>query len=169
MNIIDPINSTRLLWRCWTSPRFGRDDFLGSKHVEASNRIGYGVALVSPWMALSQQKGCHGYSWHLPTRLHLVTRLCVCSHAVQIKTYPEKTLHVHNVIKHINVFKKNLFLYIYIYLAFSGISRNEAYARTISGTLQAIATHLSSKNAVTVASGASHHKSIQEGCPPRGL
>lgn len=115
MNIIDPINSTRLLWRCWTSPRFGRDDFLGSKHVEASNRIGYGVALVSPWMALSQQKGCHGYSWHLPTRLHLVTRLCVCSHAVQIKTYPEKTLHVHNVIKHINVFKKNMFLYIYIF------------------------------------------------------
>jgi hypothetical protein len=116
MNIIDPINSTRLLWRCWTSPRFGRDDFLGSKHVEASNRIGYGVALVSPWMALSQQKGCHGYSWHLPTRLHLVTRLCVGSHAVQIKTYPEKTLHVHNVIKHINVFKKNMFLYIYIYI-----------------------------------------------------
>jgi hypothetical protein len=63
--------------------------------------------------------------------------------------------------------KKHVF--IYIYLAFSGISRNEAYARTISGTLQAIATHLSSKNAVTVASGASHHKSIQEGCPPRGL
>jgi hypothetical protein len=114
MNIIDPINSTRLLWRCWTSPRFGRDDFLGSKHVDASNRIGYGVALVSPWMALSQQKGCHGYSWHLPTRLHLVTRLCVCSHAVQIKTYPEKTLHVHNVIKHINVFKKTCF-YIYIF------------------------------------------------------
>lgn len=168
MNIIDPINSTRLLWRCWTSPRFGRDDFLGSKHVEASNRIGYGVALVSPWMALSQQKGCHGYSWHLPTRLHLVTRLCVCSHAVQIKHIQKKRCTYIMSLNILMYLKKTCF-YIYIYLAFSGISRNEAYARTISGTLQAIATHLSSKNAVTVASGASHHKSIQEGCPPRGL
>lgn len=126
MNIIDPINSTRLLWRCWTSPRFGRDDFLGSKHVEASNRIGYGVALVSPWMALSQQKGCHGYSWHLPTRLHLVTRLCVCSHAVQIKHIQKKRCTYIMSLNILMYLKKTCFyIYIYIWLsvAYPGTKR----------------------------------------------